>query len=366
MIKVCYVISTLQKTGPVNVLYNIVKNLDRTQFEPYIITLSKEPQNSLLNDFKNLNIDIVSLNLNRIKSFFFGLQKLKKVVDGINPDIVHSHCFRSSLFSAISLNKYKRTATVHCDYKMDFKMFYGKIIGYIIYLLMNYSLKKIKNNICVSKQLADVLNARSKEIKFNCVDNGIDTDYFKPVENKTELREKLKLPKDKKIFVWCGAFIERKSPITLVNVIKQIKNGNLFFVFCGDGVLEQECKDKLKDNDNVLFTGFVDNIQQYLQASDYYISTSISEGFHLTVYEALSCGLPVILTDIPVYNELKKKDIGLFFKIENLNELNKQINEILQKEYIVYSSNAVNLIKNHFSSKSMSDKYKIFYEDICQ
>ncbi len=46
MKKICYVISTLQKTGPVIVLYNLVKNLDRTRFEPYIITLSKEPEKS--------------------------------------------------------------------------------------------------------------------------------------------------------------------------------------------------------------------------------------------------------------------------------------------------------------------------------
>ena len=229
MKKICYVISTLQKTGPVNVLYNLVKNLDRTQFEPCIITLSKEPQNSSINDFKKLNINIVSLNLGRTKSFFLGPKKLKTIVDRINPDIVHSHCFRSSLFSAISLDKYKKTATIHCDYKTDFKMFYGKFFGYMMYMLMNYSLKKIKNNICVSKQLSDILNEREKNIKFNYIDNGIDTDYFKPAENKTKLREKLNLSKYKKIFIWCGTFIERKSPLTLVNAVKQIKNENLFF-----------------------------------------------------------------------------------------------------------------------------------------
>lgn len=366
MKKICYVISSLQKTGPVNVLYNIIKNLDRTEFEPYVITLSKEPQNSLIDDFKKLNIENLQLNLDRTKSFFFGPKKLKTLVDRIKPDIVHSHCFRSSLFSAISLNEYKRIATVHCEYKTDFKMLYGNVLGYTMYLLMYYSLKKIKNNICVSKQLADILNEREKNIKFNYIDNGIDTDNFKPIENKFELREKLNLPKDKKIFIWSGAFIERKSPMTLVKAIKKITNKDLFFVFCGSGILEQECKNKLQDNDNVLFTGFVDNIQEYLQASDYYISTSLSEGFHLTVYEALSCGLPVVLTDISVYDELKKNDIGLFFKIGNEVELSKKINEILQKNYDLYSSNAVVLIKNQFSSELMSKKYSLFYEDISQ
>ena len=365
MKKICYVISTLQKTGPVNVLYNLVKNLDRTQFEPCIITLSKEPQNSSINDFKKLNIDIVSLNLGRTKSFFLGPKKLKTIVDRINPDIVHSHCFRSSLFSAISLDKYKKTATIHCDYKTDFKMFYGKFFGYMMYMLMNYSLKKIKNNICVSKQLSDILNEREKNIKFNYIDNGIDTDYFKPAENKTELREKLNLSKNKKIFIWCGTFIERKSPLTLVNAVKQIKNENLFFVFCGEGKYLDICKKELMENKNVLFTGYVKNIKEYLQASDYYISTSLSEGFHLTVYEALSCGLPTILTDIFAYDELTKKEIGLFFKAKDIKDLKDIINDILNIDYVLYSNNAINLIENKFSSKLMSKKYQEFYEDIC-
>ncbi len=365
MKKICYVISTLQKTGPVNVLYNIIKNLDRTKFEPCVITLSKEPQISFFEDFKKLGINIMSLNLNRALSFFYAPIKLKKFMDKIEPDIVHTQCFRSSLFSAISLTKYKKIATIHCDYKSDFEMFYGKVLGYMMYMLMNFSLKRIKNNVCVSKQLADILNDRIKNIQFKYVDNGIDTEKFKPIENKIVLRKRLNLPVNKKIFIWCGAFIERKDPLTFVKVIKQIQNEKLFFVFCGNGLLENLCKKEL-DNNNVLFTGYANNIKDYLQASDYYISTSLSEGFHLTVYESLACGLPSILTNIPIYYELKNKNISLFFEIQDIEDLKNKINEILNMDYNLYSNNAVNFIKKSFSAKLMSKKYQDFYEGACQ
>ena len=364
MKKICYVISTLKKTGPVNVLYNLVKNLDRTQFEPCIITLSKEPQNSLFEDFKKLGINILSLNINRAFSFFYAPIKLKKLINKVEPDIVHTQCFRSSLFSAISLDKYKKIATIHCDYKTDFKMSYGRWVGYIMYLLMKYSLKKIKNNICVSKQLADILNNKIKNIKFDYIDNGIDTKVFESIEDKIELRKKLNLPINKKIFVWCGNIIEVKSPITLVKVIKQINNENLFFVFCGNGNLKQECEEELKFYKNVLFTGYVNNIKEYLQASDYYISTSLSEGLPNGVLEALSCGLPCILSDIPQHKYILKnhKNIGLFFKTKNIENLKENINKILDIDYNLYSKNAVNLIRDNFSAKSMSEKYSRIYK----
>ena len=67
MKKVLYIISTLQKSGPVNVLYNIVKNLDRTKYVPVILTLSKEPEDSLQNDFEKLNIKFHCLEVSGLK-----------------------------------------------------------------------------------------------------------------------------------------------------------------------------------------------------------------------------------------------------------------------------------------------------------
>lgn len=364
MKRIVYVISSLKKTGPVNVLFNLVNNIDKTKYKPHIITLSKESQNSLIDDFKKINIEILSLNLNRAFSFLYGPIKLKKIVNKIKPDIIHIHCFRSALFSAMTLNKYKKITTIHCDYKTDFKLYYGKILGFIMYLLMNYSLKKINNNICCSKQLADILNKRNKNIKFTYVDNGIDTEVFKCIENKTELRKKLNLPTNKKIFIWCGVFIERKDAITLVKAITQIKNKNLFFVFCGNGVLEDICKKELSNNNNVLFTGFVNNIKDYLQASDYYITTSLSEGLPMTVLEALSCGLPCILSDIPQHKYILKntENIVLFFETKNIEDLKEKINKIIDINYVLYSNNAVSLIQNKFSAKLMNERYQKLYD----
>lgn len=361
---IVYVISTLKKSGPVNVLFNLVNNLDRAKYKPYIVTLSKETQNSLIEDFKHLEVDILSLNLNRTFSFLLGPMKLKKLVDKIKPDIVHAHCFRSSLFSAISLSKYKLIATIHCDYKTDFKMRYGKILGYMMYLLMNYALRKTKRNISVSKQLSEILNNNNKNIEFYYVDNGIDTKKFKPMENKIELRKKLNLPTDKKLFIWCGNFISIKSPMTIVDIIKELKSLDLYYVFCGEGILKPKCKDELQNNSNVLFTGYVNNIKEYLQASDYYISTSLSEGLPNGVLEALSCGLPCILSNIPQHKYIlgKQKDIALFFEAKNTEDLKNKIKKILKVEYNLYSKNAVALILEHFSAKLMSEKYQKFYD----
>ncbi|WP_372518485.1 glycosyltransferase family 4 protein [Candidatus Ruminimicrobiellum ovillum] len=362
---IVYSISTLRKSGPVVVLYNIVKNLDLTKYKPIIITLSKEPQDTMIKDFQNLNIEIIQLNLNRIKGFLFGGFQLKKIIEKINPNVIHCSSFRDMLLVGFFIKKkYKKIATIHCDFPVEYILRYKFIVGKIMVVLQKYIIRKFNKRITVSELLSKKLNKKYSKINFDFIDNGIDTDYFKPIDNKTELRLKLNLPIDKKIFIWGASFIDVKSPITLIEVIKQIKNKNLFFVCCGArGNLFEICKEKLADYSNVLFTGYVNNMKEYLQASDYYITTSLSEGLPNGVLEALSCGLPCILSDISQHKYIleKTKDNGIFFKTQDVEDLKNKISEILNVEYNLYSKNAVNLIQNKFSAKLMSKKYQSLY-----
>lgn len=358
MHKILYIISTLKKTGPVNVLYNIVKNLDRTKYEPVILTLSQEPEGSIKQDFQALNIKCQCLNLKGFRGYFEA-RKIKNAVEKIAPDIIHAHCFRSTLFTALYLKKYKTMATVHCDYDTYFPAFYGKFIGTLMAILMDFSLSQIKNRICVSGLLSDILNNK-KYFKFNYINNGIDTERFRPVENKLELRKKLNLPIDKKIFIWVGNIIEGKNPILLIRAIKQQNYDNIF-VFCGDGNLYSNIKEQTTNLNNVILTGNVNNIEEYLQASDYFISTSLSEGLPMSVIEAMSCGLPVILSDIEQHKYLFKNNIGLTFKVNSRDDLIMKIEQILNQNYNELSQNAIKTVDENFSSQIMSKSYQQQY-----
>ena len=364
MIKTVYIISTLARKGPVIMLYNIIKNLNRADFAPVIITLSPEGGDSMLQAFKDIDVEVKSLNMGRAAGFINGGFALKRMVESIKPGIVHSHCFRSNLLSAAFLGKYKRVATAHCDFKSDFTMAWGRARGLLATQFMLLALKRIKNNICVSKPLCDILSARYKNLKFSYVDNGVDTDKFSPAADKRLLRQKLSLPLDKKIFIWAGVFIDLKSPLTLAQAVKQNKDDNLYFVFCGDGPLLGKCKEILADKNNVMFSGHTNNINDFFKAADFYIATSRSEGFHLTVAEAMSCGLPVILSDIPAHKYfLEGSEAGLLFKALDGQDLSAKINEIQKYDYPKLSDNAVKSVKSRFSAEIMSKNYQKKYKE---
>jgi glycosyltransferase involved in cell wall biosynthesis len=119
----------------------------------------------------------------------------------------------------------------------------------------------------------------------------------------------------------------------------------------------------LKDKSNVLFTGRISNVDKYLQSSDFYITTSLSEGFHLAVIEAMACGLPVLSSDIDVHQYIlhNQTTAGFFFETSNEKDLLEKIYKLLTLDYQEYSKNAITLVRNNFSAKVMSKKYQKYY-----
>lgn len=360
MLKILYIISTLEKTGPVNVLFDIIQNIDRNKFEPVILTLSKEKKNSIKSKFENLNIEIHSMNLSGASGYLNSF-KIKGIVQKIQPDIIHTHCFRSTLFTALYLKAYKTVTTIHCDYDVDYAMSYGNFCGFIMQNLMDYSLTKIKKRICCSELLYNILS-KKKHFAFTYINNGINTEIFKPIENKITLRQKLNLPLDKRVFIWVGCLTARKNPLLFAKIINKLNDDMNFYIFCGAGNLSEKLKEIVANNQNVLLTGNVNNIQEYLQTSDYYVSTSYSEGLPLSVLEGMACGLPVILSDIPQHKYLLKDNVGLLYDTENISLLGEKIKIILNKNYKELSSNSRQVVLQHFGAKRMAESYMNTYK----
>ena len=125
---------------------------------------------------------------------------------------------------------------------------------------------------------------------------------------KIELRKKLGLPLDKKICVFTGGLVKCKNPATLIKgFLDSRSSDNGILLIVGDGPLKKDCQALALNSCRVKFTGRVDNVEKYLQASDIFISTSFTEGLPNSVIEAMACGLGVCLSDIDVHREVLER-----------------------------------------------------------
>lgn len=363
-IKVLYIVSTLQRCGPTNQLFNIVSNLDENIFECSVLTLSKESPDSLKSKFDDAGIQVASLELGRWSGLVFGWFKLKGKLKEFYPDVIHTQGIRADAY-AVRLKELgiKTVATIRCVPDEDYPMKYGAYLGKRMARKHLKVLRKLDVVASVSKAINRSLIAIGLETK--AIQNGCDLSKYMSVsiEEKKKLRDLLGLEKDKIVLISVGHLSKRKDPITIIKAFKKVRNrGRFQLIFVGDGELRGECESEAKGEENIEFIGRTENVEKYLQASDVFLSASLSEGLPNTVLESLSCGVPTILSGIPQHTEIFEENLDdyKFFSVGNIEELGL-ILENLSIE-VLQTLPTRTIVEKKFDSRKMSGNYQSIYK----
>lgn len=131
------------------------------------------------------------------------------------------------------------------------------------------------------------------------VPNGVDTTRFTPLPaaERTARRATLHLPAGP-IVIFAGRLAAEKRVHHLVNVWPQVRavHPEATLLILGSG--DQAADLKARAGDGVIFGGGVDNVLDYLQASDLFVLPSVAEGFSVAMLEAMATGLPPLITDV--------------------------------------------------------------------
>ncbi len=106
--------------------------------------------------------------------------------------------------------------------------------------------------------------------------------------------------------LWAGRFAKEKRPVdavlTAYEVIKEAPEAKFYIVGSGKEYIEEEVNkliNELKLENNIIVTGFSDDVGEFYKNAAVFVSTSSTEGYGLTLYEAISFGVPVIMYDLP-------------------------------------------------------------------
>jgi len=306
-IKILYITSTLSRTGPTNQLYNLVKYLDRKRFDPHVVTLSEESNQTRIHDFAKLGVSLHSIALSRLKGIILSRKRLGEIIRSVNPDIIHSQGIRADFLSSTLTTLPLRFATQHnyppYDYPLKFGYFLGKLMAFSHIRI----LKKIPFVIACSKSISLLNNRHDLSVDF--VQNGVDIEEFPPVSSdieKIKLRKKLSIESDDLVFITVGSLIKRKAVDQLIKayMAAEIPSKKSKLLILGEGPNRSEYQLLAKHFPNIYFVGQVSNVNDYLSVSDCFVSSSLAEGLPYTVIEAMGTGLPVILSDIGSHKEI--------------------------------------------------------------
>lgn len=252
-----------------------------------------------------------------------------------------------------------------------------KIYKHIAYQIEKFSLSQL--NLKNIKFSADSLQV-CKELKFLGIDNekisyipnGVDTNLFKPVdkEKKQELREYFGIPKQDLVLLSVGNLTLAKNPLKLIEIYSLVekKYENISLVVVGTGELENVVKrEAQKRGINVVFLGQIDysRIHKVYACSDIYIMTSRNEGMPLTLLEAMSSGLPCIVSNIPSLSyPVNNAKAGITINLDKEYTAADKIINLLNSNLSKFEKNARNYAEKNFDWKKITKKYINEFEKI--
>ena len=163
-------------------------------------------------------------------------------------------------------------------------------------------------------------------------------------------------------FLYLGDISERKNIAFLLEMFASPDLAQYSLDVVGDGDLYSEMSEKYKKNTNIKFWGRVNNPRDFLNHDGYLISASFSEGLPMAVLEALSYGLPVLLSDIPSHAIiLDSGNFGLRFRLNDNQDFKKKIDRLVHLHFS--RSDISNSANRLYSDTTMSKKYEKLYGD---
>ena len=176
----------------------------------------------------------------------------------------------------------------------------------------------------------------------------IDTKRFIP-KSKSALREAFGFENKKTIGTVCRLSPE-KNLTYFLNIAKALPEYN--FVIVGDGPEKRNLlgKVRLEGITNVKFVGHKKHIEDYLNCFDLFVLTSHIEGTPISMLEAMSCGLNVVVPRVGGIPDIIKNEKN--FLTKNLSE---DI-EIIKASFDQNNDFRKYVIDNH-SDKIISNKF---------
>lgn len=178
--------------------------------------------------------------------------------------------------------------------------------------------------------------------------------FYPDTDNeKQKFRAELQIPTDSLVLISVGgcSHIKRHSEIlkALALIVKQYPNS--IYLHLGKGETEPseiQLALELSVNEHVRFCGNQSDVRKYLIASDLYLMTSLHEGIPITTIEAMACGIPAILYDVPGLRD---------FNRTGENSL------LIPEDYKLLYENVIMLYNDTKRAKKMASNAKTFVDN---
>ncbi len=243
------------------------------------------------------------------------------------PDIVHIHHIGPSLvLPLLKLGRLKSVASYHSPNYEHSK--WGWFARNMLKVGEGFVTWWADNVIFVSKTQAEVIDCKNK----TCIPNGVTIP--KPASSSDFLTKIGTEPG--KYILSVARFVPEKGLHDLIQAFKALE-GDYNLVIAGDADHETDYSRNLRqmasEDDRIILTGYItgEPLNQVYSHARLFVLPSYHEGLPISLLEAMSYGLPVLVSDIPANKEVELP-ADRYFRCGDLDDLKEKMEVLLEKE----------------------------------
>jgi glycosyltransferase involved in cell wall biosynthesis len=298
MKRLLFLITGLDYGGAEIQVTRLIKTLQADyQYEIKLVVMIT-PQ-AFIEELTNLGVEVISLNMKRGRAALGAIIKLKRIIRGFNPDVVHAHMVHANLLSRVARLVCKIPLLINTIHSVEeiwgVRKFVYRITDFMVDLTTTIS----------ARTGADLTkNGVAPKTKLKVVYNGLDVQRVAFTKaGREKVRNELGIVNERFVWISIGRFEAAKDHQNLIKAFKYLVESGLeqTLLLVGEGTLKVDILamvQALELEGQVRFLGRRDDIAELLSAADGYVLASLWEGLPLVLQEAAAVGLPIVATDV--------------------------------------------------------------------
>lgn len=233
---------------------------------------------------------------------------LKRIIDEGQYDVVHCHTPVGAMLTRLAARDARKHGTRVFYTAHGFHFYKGApAVNWLLYYPVERLLAH-DTDVLITINREDYQRAKKFDADKVCYVPGVGIDLMKfratdamRHDCRSRVSDELGIPKDATILLSVGEVNKNKNHHSVINALERLHNRNIYYVICGRGPLSdahQALAKQLGVNDQVVLTGYCNDVADFYMAADVFVFPSLREGLPVAVMEAMACGLPVICSPI--------------------------------------------------------------------
>lgn len=297
--------------------------------------------------------------------------RLSWLLKRIKADVVHMHLPRRIDLIAHSVVELSRLYLVWSIHGQN--LYFNERDENVLKAGKDLLLKSKRARITADSQILKSIFMKhfpEAESIFHVVHPGANTQQFRAdIPKDPDWRKNLRIPETAIVFGSCGRLAPVKGYDVFVRAAAQLiaQGIDAHFAISGKGDESENLlrlAEELGISKNFHFLGFQKNLAYTIKQFDVFILSSRSEGFPLSLIEALAAGLPCIATDISGVREMLGEQTGLVIPPESPEALKEAMIKMLDKQLRERFSKEATLRGQIFSFEHCASEFENLYLEL--